>query len=464
MQPLPVDAILGDLQAAVRGGGAAVLVAPTGSGKSTRAAPALLDVVPPDQGVLLLQPRRVAARLLAARIATERGVRLGDEVGYRVRFDHRVSPRTRLELLTEGLLTRRILDDPLLDGSGGWGRPVGAVVLDELHERSLHTDLCLALLREVRQVREDLVVVAMSATLDPGPVAAFLGATTLRAEGRSYPVDIEHQGPDLHPGDRELPHRVAAAVRDALARVPDGDVLVFLPGAPEIRRCGEALAGTLPAGTAVLPLHGRLPLAAQDRALRPADQLGLRRKIVLSTNIAETSLTLPGVRVVIDSGLARQPVLDPATGLERLHTVLVSRARADQRAGRAGRVAPGLCIRLWTALQHARRAAADPPEIERLHLAGAALSVHAWTGDPDSLSWLQPPPQAAWRQACTELASLGAIDERGITERGRGMLALPTDPPLAAVLLAARDDGQLPLACALVALIAEPDAWPAGSS
>ncbi len=464
MQPLPVDAVLGSLQDAVRSGCAAVLVAPTGSGKSTRAAPALLDVVAAEHSVLLLQPRRVAARLLAGHIAAERGSPLGEEVGYRVRFDHRVSARTRLELLTEGLLTRRLLDDPLLDGSGGWGRPVGAVVLDELHERSLHTDLCLSLLREVRQVREDLIVVAMSATMDPGPVAAFLEAQTLVAEGRSFPVDVEHHGPDLHPGDRGLPARVAAEVRDALGRFPEGDVLVFLPGAPEIRRCAELLANGVSPGTGVLQLHGRLPLREQDRALRPAAQLGLRRKIVLSTNIAETSLTLPGVTVVIDSGLVRQPVLDAATGLERLRTTLVSRASADQRAGRAGRVAPGHCVRLWTATQHGRRAAADTPEIERLHLANTVLAAHAWTGDPTSLAWLQPPPVAAWKQATTELTSLGALDDRGITARGRAMLALPTDPHLAAVLLAAADDGQLPLACALVALIAEPDAWSTGSA
>ncbi|MCK6506877.1 ATP-dependent helicase HrpB [Myxococcota bacterium] len=466
---LPVDGALPALREALRRAGAAVLVADPGSGKSTRAAPALLDLVPAGQRVLLLQPRRAAARLLADRIAQERAGPPG-EVGYRVRFESTVTPTTRLEVLTEGLLVRRLLDDPFLDGGEGgrWGPPVGAVVLDELHERSLHTDLALALLREVRQARPELLLLCMSATLDPGPVAAFLGdAPVLRAEGRAFPVRIEHEARDLQPGDAELVARVEGAVRRLLAEPAppgareEGDLLCFLPGAGEIERVAAALADLPDRGVAVLPLHGALPPREQDRALAAAPPPGFRRRVVLATNLAETSVTIPGVTLVVDSGLCREPRLDPATGLERLETTLISQASADQRAGRAGRTAPGRCLRLWSAVQHARRAPADTPELLRLDLAGTALAVASWGSAP---TWLSPPPPASWSRAQALLGELGATTpDGGLTPLGRRLAALPVHPRLGRVLLATQGGRHAPAAAALAALVSERDPWPRGA-
>jgi len=468
----PVDTILPDLHAALAQAGAAVLVAPPGSGKSTRAAPSLLDRLPTEQSVLLLQPRRAAARLVARRIASERGGEaggpggtVGGEVGYRVRFEAVVGPDTRLEVMTEGLLARRLQVDPFLLGEGGWGRPVGAVVLDELHERSLQTDLALALLREVRQARPELWLLAMSATLDPGPVAAFLDAPVLQALGRSYPVEIEHLGPDLAPGDRQLVPRVCAAVQRVLAEEAQGDVLVFLPGRGELERVAgaldEARARGMRSEVEVLPLHGGLSAREQDRALSPG---GAGRRVVLATNLAETSVTIPGVRAVIDSGLARQPRLDPATGLETLETVLTSRASADQRAGRAGRTGPGRCLRLWTALQHSRREAAEPPEITRLDLTELALQAWAWSGRAEGLRWLSPPPPAAWARAQALLLDLDAVlPGEGLSALGRRLATLPVHPRLGRMLLAAPLAQAMP-AAALAALLTERDPWPRGAA
>jgi len=451
---LPVDAHLDALGEALARHGAAVLVAPPGTGKSTRVPPFLLDRVPPESSVLLLQPRRAAARLLAARIAAERGQPLGEEVGYRVRHESRRSARTRLEVLTEGLLTRRLLDDPLLE-AGAWGRPVGAVVLDEVHERGLNVDLALALLDEVRQARPELLLVLMSATIDPGPFSRYLGeAPVLRVEARTFPVEVEHQGPDLDPADREAPARVARAVREGLRR-SEGDLLAFLPGVAEIQQVAALLADLGPE-VAVLPLHGSLPSSTQDLALREGPPPGAGRKVVLSTDLAETSLTIPGVRVVVDSGLCRRPTLDPASGLERLRTVLISRASAEQRAGRAGRTGPGLCLRLWSAHQHSRREEDSVAEIQRLDLAPTALAVAAWGSPP---RWLDPPPAAAWAQAQGLLSDLGALDGRGLTSLGRRLAALPVHPRVGRMLLEARGS---PTAAALAALLEERDPWPRG--
>lgn len=451
---LPVDAALAALGEALAQHGAAVVVAPPGTGKSTRVPPFLLDRISPESSVLLLQPRRAAARLLAARIAAERGVPLGEEVGYRVRHEARRSAHTRLEVLTEGLLTRRLLDDPLLEG-GAWGRPVGAVVLDEVHERGINVDLALALLVEVRQARPDLLLVLMSATIDPGLFSGFLGnAPVLRVEARTFPVEIEHQGPDLDPADREAPARVAWAVREGLRR-SEGDLLAFLPGVAEIQKVAELLVDLSPA-VAILPLHGSLPSQVQDQALREGPPAGARRKVVLSTDLAETSLTIPGVRIVVDSGLCRRPTLDPASGLERLRTGLISKASAEQRAGRAGRTGPGLCIRLWSAHQHSRREEASVPEIQRLDLAPTALAVAAWGSAP---RWLDPPPAAAWAQAHSLLAGLGALDGRGLTALGRRIAALPVHPRVGRMLIEARGS---PTAAALAALLEERDPWPRG--
>ena len=385
---LPVDAVLDEVVAALRAGPAVVVTAPPGSGKTTRVPPALLDAGVVPGKVLLLQPRRAAARLVARRIAWERGGRVGAEVGYAVRFDRKTSRETRLEVLTEGLLTRRIQADPFLED-------VGIVVLDEVHERSLHTDLALALVAEVmREARDDLRLVVMSATLDPAPLVAFLGEGTrvVRAEGRTYPVAVTH---DPVPDERRLGTRVAGAVRKALAAEPDGHILAFLPGVREIAWTQEAL-GTVE-GVDVLPLHGRLPAADQDRALAPST----RRKVVLSTNIAETSVTLDGVRAVVDSGLGRFPVHDPATGLTRLETQPVSRASADQRAGRAGRTGPGRCHRLWTLNTHGLRQGFRVPEIQRADLAPLMLEVLAWGKTPGTFAGSSrrplPPCPGQWR-------------------------------------------------------------------
>ena len=440
---LPIDAALPAIRDAVQQAGAFVLVAPPGAGKTTRVPPALLDFGVEGR-VVLLQPRRVAARLCARRIASERGSRLGGEVGYQVRFDRRIGPDTRIEVLTEGLLLRRLQADPFLDG-------VGAVLLDEFHERSLTADLSLALLREVRaEARPDLWVGVMSATLDPGPVAAFLGGCpTIRAEGRRYPVTVEH---DAAPDDGWLPERMARAVRDVLARTESGHVLCFLPGVGEIRRTQAALEGL---SVPVLPLHGRLPPGEQDHALAPCSH----RKVVLATNIAETSVTLDGVVAVVDGGVARSPRFDPVLGVERLETIPISVASADQRAGRAGRTGPGLARRLWTDKQHRLLPDADPPEVARLDLSGAALELLLWGADPRTFPWFEAPPSAALDAAMELLSRLGATDQGALTPIGREMAALPVHPRLARVVVEGRRRGCLRAAAGAAALVSERDPW-----
>lgn len=443
LAPLPIDAALPALGAALRAQGAAVLVAPPGSGKTTRVPPYLLDAgLVPAGKVLLLQPRRVAARLAARRIAEERGVKLGGEVGYAVRFEERSGPDTRIEVLTEGLLTRRLQGDPLLDG-------VAAVLLDEVHERSVHTDLALALLAEIRrEVRPDLLLVAMSATVDPAPFARFLGdAPVVRADGRPHPVEITH---DPRPDDRPLPVRAAAAARRAAATTA-GHVLVFLPGTGEIAATAEAI-GPLE-GVDVLPLHGSLPLDAQAAALAPS----ARQKIVLSTNIAETSVTLEGVTAVVDSGLQRQDRFDVATGTSALLLVPASHAACAQRAGRAGRTAPGTCHRLWT--EGSPRPAADPPGIHRADLAPVLLDVLAWGADPRAFGWFEAPSGPALARAEALLGQLGALQGGALTAQGRRLAALPVHPRLGAVLLDAHPRGCVRAAATAAALATERDPW-----
>lgn len=443
---LPVDAVLPDVVAALRSAPAVIVTAPPGSGKTTRVPPALLDAGVAPGKVLLLQPRRAAARMVARRIAWERGGAVGQEVGYAVRFDKKVSAATRLEVLTEGLLNRRIQADPFLEG-------VGVVVLDEVHERSIHTDLALALVAEVqREARDDLKLVVMSATLDPGPLRRFLGEGTrvVHAEGRTYPVDV---GFDERPDERRLGARVAGAVRGALAASGEGHVLAFLPGVKEIAWTAEALGRV--DGVDVLPLHGRLPATEQDRALAPS----ARRKVVLSTNLAETSVTLDGVRAVVDSGLARVPVHDPATGLTRLETQPISRASADQRAGRAGRTGPGRCHRLWTLNTHNLRPGFLVPEIQRADLSPLVLEVLAWGRDPADFGWFEAPPAAAVGRAMGLLRQLGAVDDAGLTALGRALAALPLHPRLGRVVLAGQASGCLRAAAGAAALATEADPW-----
>jgi ATP-dependent helicase HrpB len=445
---LPIDEILPTVAERVRGRRRLVLTAPPGSGKSTRVPPLLCEVVAGQ--VLLLQPRRVAARSLATRIAAERGWKLGGEVGYKVRFERVGSDATRLWVMTEGTLTRRLQEDPYLEG-------VGAVVLDEFHERSLHTDLALAWLAELqRTVREDLAVVVMSATMDAAPVARFLAdahddAPALDAPGRPHPVAVRHW---QQLSDRHVSERVAAAVDEALAAPDSGDVLVFLPGVGEIRACQAALDGRVDAE--VLPLHGQLPPDEQDRALRS----GERRRVILSTNVAETSLTIPGVRTVIDSGLARVNRFNPDTGLDELVLEGISRASADQRAGRAGRTAPGRCWRLWSPTEDQRRPAATDPEIARVDLAPVALLLKSWQGeDPRRFPWFQP-PEAVRLQAAEELlAMLGASAAPfgALQPLGQRLARLPAHPRLGRLILDAVAAGAPRLGCALAALVGERD-------
>jgi ATP-dependent helicase HrpB len=446
---LPIDDVLPEVVAAVRARGAAVLVAPPGAGKTTRVPGALLDAGAVDGEVIVLQPRRLAARLAAARVATERGGELGGEVGYEVRFDRRVGPHTRIRFVTEGVLTRRLLADPQLRG-------VGCVIIDEFHERHLDGDLALALVARLRASRPALKLVVMSATLEAEPVAAFLdGAPVVRSEGRSFALAIEHME---QPDDRPLGRQVAAAVRriaqDTGGRAAgrlEGDVLVFLPGAAEIRRCEEDLAEVAAIfDLAVLPLHGDLPAEDQDRAIRPAP----RPKVILATNVAETSVTIDGVVTVIDSGLARIARHSPWTGLPSLQIEPVSRASCAQRAGRAGRTRPGRVIRLYTRHDHDTRRAFEVPEIARGDLAGAALELYgAGIAGLGALRWFEPPPAPAAAAAEELIARLGAVERGAITPLGRRMLRFPLHPRLARIVCEAEPRGVAEPACMIAALL-----------
>jgi len=443
-----------------------VLVAPPGAGKTTRVPPALAAAGIGGSGrLVVLEPRRIAARAAARRIADERGWRVGEEVGYQVRFERRAGPATRILVATGGIFLQRLQADPLLSG-------VGAVVFDEVHERSLTADLALAMVRQVqREVRPDLKLLAMSATLDAGPLAAFLaGCPILESHGRLFPVEIRYrERPVERERSRDRSRRgpgglgglggLAEAVRDAVGEALDataGDVLVFLPGVGEIERAGAALGALAERrGLAVVPLYGDLPAERQDVALRPL----ARRRVVLATNVAETSVTVEGVTVVVDGGLARRLRYDPATGLDRLEVARISRAAAEQRAGRAGRQAPGLCIRLWPEREHAALPARETPEIARVDLASPALQLLAW-GERDlaAFGWLEPPEPAALARALALLAELGAIGgARGLTADGRAMARLPVHPRLARLLVYGRARGVTSEAALVAALLAERD-------
>jgi ATP-dependent helicase HrpB len=444
LPPLPIDAALPELRAALAGHGRAVLQAPPGAGKTTRVPLALLGEPWLGGGrVVMLEPRRIAARAAAGHMASLLGEKAGDTVGYRIRMDRRIGPKTRIEVVTEGILTRMLQDDPGLEG-------VGAVIFDEFHERSLNADLGLALALETAALRDDLRLLVMSATLDGGPVARLLGdAPIVTSEGRAWPVETRHVPP--RPAE-PVEDAVARAVRDALAE-ETGSLLVFLPGAREIRRVQAKLAG-LGDGVTVAPLYGDLPAAAQDQAIRSAP--AGTRKVVLATNIAETSLTIEGVRVVIDSGLARAPRFDPRTGMSRLETVTIARAAADQRRGRAGRTEPGVCWRLWAKAGEGAMAPFDPPEILVADLAPLALELALWGvgGGGDDLAWLDPPPAAALAQARALLADLGAIDADGRpTAHGKAMARLPLHPRLAHMVLRAKAEGIGGTAAELAAIL-----------
>ncbi|HXT58434.1 MAG TPA: ATP-dependent helicase HrpB [Pirellulales bacterium] len=445
LPPLPIDVVLAPLVEALSTNACAVLQAPAGAGKTSRVPLAMLDASLAGAGqIVLLQPRRLAARAAAARLAAERGCRLGSEIGYQVRFDRQASAATRVLAVTDGIFVRMLQDDPLLES-------IGAVIFDEFHERSLNTDLALAMVRRVQtEVRPELKIVVMSATLQAEPIARYLGGCpVVRSEGRLFPVAVEYlryasQGP--------LPQAAAQAVERALTD-SSGDILAFLPGVAEIRKTADLLAGlAATADLEIRQLYGDLPLDEQQAVLQPA----ARRKVVLSTNVAETSLTIEGITAVVDSGLARVLRLDPALGLNRLETVRISRASADQRAGRAGRTAPGLCLRLWTERDQRGLAEHETPEILRVDLSGPVLELLGW-GERDlaGFGWYEPPPPQAIEQALALLRRLGAIDQRGITDLGRQMARLPVHPRIGRLLLEGRRTGRLSRLALAGALLSE---------
>ncbi|MFZ5670488.1 MAG: ATP-dependent helicase HrpB [Pseudomonadota bacterium] len=444
---LPIEEILPRLGAALDEGPNAVVVAPPGAGKTTRAPLFLLDLSWASGRLILLEPRRLAARAAAARMAATLGERVGETVGYRVRLESRVSARTRIEVVTEGVFTRMIQDDPALDG-------VSAVLFDEFHERSLDADLGLALARDSQQLlREDLRLIVMSATLDGAAVATLLGdAPVIESRGRAFPVETRYLGRDPA---RRLEEQVARAVERALAEEP-GSLLVFLPGQGEILRVRDLLAERLRRPDVDLaPLFGALDARDQDLAIGPSP--AGRRKVVLATSIAETSLTIEGVRVVIDSGVSRVPRFDPASGLTRLETVRVARAAADQRRGRAGRTGPGVCYRLWDEAETRALIPFARPEILETDLSGLALDLARWGArDVAGLAFLDPPPAAAFAEARALLARLQALDGEGaLTDHGRALAALPLPPRLAHMVVRGAAGGEGLLAARIAALLTE---------
>lgn len=448
--PLPIDALLPEVARLLTERGVLILETPPGTGKTTRVPPALRDlhVVSGDAEVVVLEPRRIAARLAAERVARERGGRVGEEIGYQIRFEDCTSPRTRIRFVTEGVLRRRLEGDPTLSG-------VGAVVFDEFHERTLDADLSLALLREVREVfRPDLRLVVMSATLESARVAPYLDAPVLTSPGQIFPLKIEHT---RRPSAEPLETRAGTALLDLLGRGQEGSVLVFLPGWSEIRRAAEWLAPHVErAGYDLCPLHGDLPLAEQERAVRG----GSRPRVVLATNVAEASLTVEGVRAVIDSGLARVARFDPSRGITRLRTERISRASAVQRAGRAARLGPGLCVRLYTEAEFENSPASLEPEVLRSDLAEVLLFLHHWgVNDPGRFRWLTPPDALAIARAESLLEKLGALAgaPRTLTTIGREMLRYPTHPRNARILIEAERLGARDEATLLVALLGERD-------
>ena len=447
-QSLPIDAALPELVGALRAHNAAVLVAPPGAGKTTRVPLVLADEAwAAGKKILVLAPRRLAARAAAARMAATLGDAVGATVGYRVRFAAKVSRATRIEVVTEGVFTRLVLDDPALTG-------IGAVVFDEFHERSLDADLGLALARDVQLgLREDLKILVMSATLDGARIGSLLGeAPVIESAGRAFPVETRYLGRDTQ---QPIERQVGDAVLRAL-RADSGSLLVFLPGAAEIRRTETLLRERIAdSDIDVVTLYGALEADAQDRAIAPAPPG--RRKVVLATSIAETSLTIEGVRVVIDCGLARVPRYEPDVGLTRLETVRVSRASADQRRGRAGRTEPGVCYRLWDEPQTAALEPANQPEILAADLSGFMLDLAFWgVADPATLALLDQPPVPALSEARSLLRALGAVDHDGrITDEGRRLRRLPLPPRLARMVVDAADLGEAELAAEVAVVLTE---------
>jgi ATP-dependent helicase HrpB len=457
MNSLPIDAVLPALRQGLADRDEAVLEAPPGAGKTTRVPLALLgESWLAGQTILMLEPRRLAARAAAERLASELGEGVGETVGYRIRLDSKVGPNTRIEVVTEGILTRRLQEDPSLEG-------VGLLIFDEFHERSLDADLALALSLNGRALFRDeqpLKILLMSATLEGARLSSLLNdAPVISSEGRMFPVSMQWGRP-FQPGEFIEP-RVVQTVLDALG-TESGSMLVFLPGQAEIRRVNQQLVDAIGDRSDVLlcPLHGELDLNAQRAAIEPAPKG--KRKVVLATNIAETSLTIDGVRVVIDAGLARVPRFDPGSGMTRLDTQRISRASATQRAGRAGRLEPGVCYRLWSEAQHDQLAAYGAAEILQADLAGLALQLARWGVEPAQLTWLDLPPAAAYSQAQDLLARLGALTRKPgedwkLTPHGQSMAEVPAHPRIAHLLLRGRELGLGALACDVAALLGERD-------
>ncbi|MDY7095980.1 MAG: ATP-dependent helicase HrpB [Acidobacteriota bacterium] len=450
--PLPIDPLLPELAATLREHPAAVLRAETGAGKTTRVPPALLALGVAQAGrVIMLEPRRIAARAAARRIAAEWGVDVGEEIGYQVRFDRRWGPRTRILVVTEGVLLRMLQADPFLDG-------VDVVIFDEFHERRLDSDLALAMARRVQEARPELRLLVMSATLEAQPVAKYLGdCPILESEGRRYPVEIAYREDAERTSQPTDPRRTAETVARAVPQAFEaagGDLLVFLPGVGEIHRVASMLEGWSRAeGISVLPLYGDLASGKQDAALRRQD----RPRVVLATNVAESSVTVEGVRGVVDSGLARTLRYDPACGLNRLELGRISRASADQRTGRAGREASGYCLRLWSEHEQRGLPAWDTPEVRRVDLAGAVLQLAAWGETaPSAFPWFEAPDAPVLEQAQELLRHLGALDSRGgATALGQALVKIPTQPRLARLLVEAQHRGCLRRGALAAALMAE---------
>lgn len=449
---LPVAEVIPQIKDALASNTALVLKAPTGAGKSTLVPLTLLDE-PWLNGkkILMLEPRRLAAKTIALRMAELLGEKPGETVGYRIRFETCIGENTRLEVLTEGILTRMLQDDNALEG-------VGLIIFDEFHERSIHADVALALCKEAQQVlRPDLRILVMSATIDIPQLATMLNAAVAESKGRLFPVDIHYSG---DADERMLPELTAHLVKDVLKK-HEGDTLVFLPGQGEIKKCEELLRNTLK-GVMIHPLYGQLTGNEQFAALLPNRQG--KRKVVLATNIAETSLTIEGVKIVVDSGFARRARFDPSSGLERLETTRISHESADQRTGRAGRLSAGVCYRMWTKATHQRMETHSTPEIEHADLCNLVLDMAQWgIADPRSLAWVTPPPQRHVAQASALLHQLEALENNRITEHGKLLHRLPTHPRIAHMLLRAQEAGQLALATDIAPLLEERDPLPPDS-